>query len=493
MEMTVLRPDGLGPVDFGAPADEAFAELTDLIGVPDRVESITPLADGCVEGASWLDCVRGLRVVESGQLAAWDVHGLEVALVDAVFGTWPLEKTSLQFGDWHATATPGGTRLFTEEGVYPGMTVGELRAAVPSVEFTSNEGLLDSYRVTPGTNGGYWGRLDWDPATPTLDWQDIAAVQTALNNHGADLVVDGEWGPRTQSAWVDFLTEHSIEPFTSQLWLTPEIGEMLGLPPDDIVVATIQPRPLNRPFESSSSTVRLRPDGLGPVDFGTPMDAALAALVDVLGAPDSDTISTEPECTLAIEQARTVSWDSAGLHALFTDWPDRFDAPPAPLHLASWVMWSVPAPQVALATADGIGIGSTALEVRSLPNSSPMIPDVTQWGFAVTEQTGSVSGEIGWSVNLPYYFFDEQFARELQQALNRQGANLAVDGIVGPLTIQALSDFAAQHGIDGFSIESAWDSIQLTTEVLEVFWLLELPPDDATVTSMWAGDPSTCD
>ena len=239
--------------------------------------------------------------------------------------------------------------------------------------------------------------------------------------------------------------------------------------------------------------MRLRPDGLGPVDFGTPMDAALTALVDVLGAPDSDTISTEPECTLAIEQARTVSWDSAGLHALFTDWPDRFDAPPAPLHLASWVMWSVPAPQVALATADGIGIGSTALEVRSLPNSSPMIPDVTQWGFAVTEQTGSVSGEIGWSVNLPYYFFDEQFARELQQALNSQGANLAVDGIVGPLTIQALSDFAAQHGIDGFSIESAWDSIQLTTEVLEVLWLLELPPDDATVTSMWAGDPSTCD
>ena len=101
-----------------------------------------------------------------------------------------------------------------------------------------------------------------------------------------------------------------------------------------------------------------------------------------------------------------------------------------------------------------------------------MIPDVTQWGFQVAEPTGSVSGEIGWSVNLPYYFFDEQFARELQQAL---------------------TDFAEQQGINGFSIEPAWDSIQLTTEVLEAFWLLELPPDDATVTLMWAGDPSTCD
>jgi hypothetical protein len=221
---------------------------------------------------------------------------------------------------------------------------------------------------------------------------------------------------------VEFLTENSIEPFTSQLWLTPEIGEALGLPPDEIVVAAIEPRPRIRHLESPSSTISLRPGGLGPVDFGTPMDAALAALVGVLGAPDSDSVSNEPECTLAIEQTRTVSWDSAGLHVTFTDWPGRFDSPPAPLHLASWSLWSISAPEVALTTADGIGIGSTAGEVRSLPNSSPMIPDVTQWGFQVAEPTGSVSGEIGWSVHLPSYFFDEQFARELQQALNRQGA-----------------------------------------------------------------------
>jgi hypothetical protein len=493
LEMRVLRPDGLGPVDFGVPAEEALVDLISLLGAPDRVEPIGPLADGCVEGAGWLDCVRGLRVIESGQLAVSDSYGLEVALVDTHRDVWPQEQAPLQFRDWHATVGTGDTRLVTEEGLSAGMTVGELRTVVPWVEFTYNEGLLDSYSVTSGARGGYWGRLDWEPATPDIDWLGIAAVQTALNNHGADLVVDGEWGPRTQSAWAEFLTEQSIEPFTSQLWLTPEIGEALGLPPDDVVVATIEPRPSIRPFESPSSTLRLRPDGLGPVDFGTQMDAALTALVDVLGSPDSDTVSNEPECTLAIEQTRTVSWDSAGLHVTFTDWPGRFGSPPAPLHLASWALWSIPAPQVALTTADGIGIGSTAREVRSLPNSSPMIPDVTQWGFQVTEQTGSVSGDIGWSVHLPYYFFDEQFARELQQALNRQGASLAVDGIVGPRTIQALTDFAAQQDIDGFSIEPAWDSIQLTTEVLEAFWLLELPPDDATVTLMWAGDPSTCD
>ncbi len=129
----------------------------------------------------------------------------------------------------------------------------------------------------------------------------------------------------------------------------------------------------------------------------------------------------------------------------------------------------------------------------ALPNSSPMIPDVTQWGFRITERSGSVSGAFDWSINLPYYFIDEAFAIELQRALNRHDANLAVDGIVGPRTIRALTDFAEQQGVEDFSIEPAGDSIELSTGVLEVFWLLELPPDDAPVVSMWAGDPSTCD
>jgi hypothetical protein len=120
-----------------------------------------------------------------------------------------------------------------------------------------------------------------------------------------------------------------------------------------------------------------------------------------------------------------------------------------------------------------------------------MIPDVTQWGFAISDETGTVEGDLGWSVNLPYYFIDEPFAIELQQALNDHGADLAVDGVVGPATTDALIDFAAQQRID-VSIEPEYDSIRLTPEVLDVFWLLDLPPDNTPVTSMWAGDPSTC-
>jgi hypothetical protein len=236
----------------------------------------------------------------------------------------------------------------------------------------------------------------------------------------------------------------------------------------------------------------LRPDGLGSVDFGKPAEDALTVLIDMLGPPDGDTVSSEPECARAIHQTRTVHWETIGLHVLFTDWPGGYDLPPAPLHFATWAIEPTSPPQTQLATADGIRIGSRAADVRSLPNSSPMIPEVTQWGFTIADDTGAVSGQFAWSLNLPYYVIDEQFAVELQQALNNHGSNLAVDGVVGPATTQALIEFAAQHNIDEFSIEPAWDSIQLTPEVLEVFWLLELPPDDAPVTSMWAGDQSTC-
>ena len=202
-DVMALRPDGLGAVDFGTPAEEAITELTDVLDAPDRVEPIGPGGE-CVEGAGWLECVRALRIVDGGQLAVWDSYGLEVALVDTHRYVWPQEQTPLQFGDWHATAVPGDARLVTDGGLYPGMTVGELRAAAPGVEFTYNEGLLDSYSVNFGASGGYWGRLDWIPATTNIEGSDVAAIQEALNGQGADLIADGEWGPNTEAAWLAF-------------------------------------------------------------------------------------------------------------------------------------------------------------------------------------------------------------------------------------------------------------------------------------------------
>ena len=282
----------------------------------------------------------------------------------------------------------------------------------------------------------------------------------------------------------------------------PSMSTPTTMPTTEVAPTTAStiPPPTQPPAAATTTTIDdhradlavLRSDGLGSVDFGEPAEEALTSLIDMLGPPDGDTVSSDPECVLAIQQTRTVQWDTVGLRVLFTDWPGSYELPPAPLHFASWTLEPTSAPPTQLATPDGIRIGSTAAEVRSLPNSSPMIPDVNQWGFRIADDTGAVSGDFAWPVTLPYYFIDEPFAVELQQALNDNGATLAVDGIVGPATTQALIDFASQHNIDGFSIEPAWDSIQLTPEVLEVFWLLELPPDDAPVRSMWTGDQSTC-
>lgn len=254
-QLVELHPDGIGVVDFGTPADEALADLSATLGAPDRVETIEPDVADCVEGSSWLDCVHARRVVDEGQVAVWDGLGLEIALVDTDHDG---SRAALQFGDWHATLAASDTRLITPEGIYPGMTVGALKEAVPGVEFTFNEGALDSFYTASPEGAGYWGRLDWNPATTDIDSVDVGAVQTALVEHGADLAVDGTWGPRTQAAWLAFLAEQSIEPATGQLWLTPEIGTALGLPPEEITVATIEPRPAIDPATPLSAATPLR-------------------------------------------------------------------------------------------------------------------------------------------------------------------------------------------------------------------------------------------
>ena len=94
--------------------------------------------------------------------------------------------------------------------------------------------------------------------------------------------------------------------------------------------------PSTQPPPSTTTTIAdhsadlavLRSDGLGSVDFGTPAEDALTSLIDMLGPPDGDTVSPDPDCVLAIQQTRTVHWETIGLHVLFTDWPGSYELPP---------------------------------------------------------------------------------------------------------------------------------------------------------------------
>jgi len=234
-QLTILRPDGLGPVDFGTPADETIAALTDILGPFDRDETVDPVSIECVEGSGWRDC---LAVVESASILTWTKWGLNVLVTD--HGGWdgamPRSVPS-HFGSWQATPLSTGDTLVSTDGLRPGMTIGDLRVIRPDVEFGYGEGIISGvYIETP--NGGYWGELDWDSASAVNTWSELVrAVQVALNASGAELAVDGEWGPRSQRAWEAFFEENNLGPAPGTMWLTPDVGDALGVPPDNFTVA----------------------------------------------------------------------------------------------------------------------------------------------------------------------------------------------------------------------------------------------------------------
>ena len=380
------------------------------------------------------------------------------------------------------------------------LLVGSVVACGTSSDPTSDSGSALSTDSTPGTDPSTSVPDDTvggdDAPPPDLRRGDqgqwVVELQQELTRHGFPVSADGEFGAVTEDAVRDFQSANGL---TVDGVVGPLTWAALAAPatiPSSPSPTAASPTTTAETTPPAAQPLVLRSNGLGAVSFDDPADEALAVLTATLGPPDRDSVSTEPDCAPAIEQAQTVSWESLGLTVRFTDWPGAFDLPPAPLHFAYWNHSSAPTPKAALATADGIRIGSTAADVRSLPNSAPFIPNVTSWGFAISDGTGAVKGRFGRLVNLPYYSVDEQFAIALQQALNDRGAELTVDGVFGPATTDALIEFAAQQGIGGLSIEPNYDSIELTPEVLEVFWLLGLPPDDTPVTWMWAGDSDIC-
>ncbi len=324
--------------------------------------------------------------------------------------------------------------------------------------------------------------VDWIgfPTTTDIEGSDVAAIQEALNDQGADLIADGEWGPNTEAAWLAFLTDHDIEPFSPQLWLTPEIGQQLGLPPDDVIVATLEPRP-------AAETVAvplpiLRPSGLDRFDFGEPAADLVPELAALLGPPTEDTSDTPdgpgqfeylPGGFHAAYELRTVTWDAPDFQIVLSDVPyrgDRYDAPtPGVLTLMTWVTTS---PRFRLDS--GVGVGSTVAELKSGH------PDVRFGTYSVCEDPyDPASFEWPWLHGV----LDWDWISDLQRALNERGAELAVDGEYGPRTAAAVEELQNDLGLDG---GNGW----IGPESIDALELDE--PDSARITLLLGGSQGTC-
>ncbi len=357
----------------------------------------------------------------------------------------------------------------------------------------------------------------------------VERLQLQLNRlSGAGLVVDGRYGPATEravsawqqlrrmpmtgamesAAWVGLLPDRSCTtdlvvvedgratpnrldigwgvrgPATS--WGTTNRGPALWVGAAPEVADGVPPGVPSGPADIDELAILGR-DGVGPFRFGAGADEVQAWLVEQLGDPDVAVV--EPGQggwpLMSCAERRFSYWADAGFTVGFTDLngydatgtvADCDDAP----QLAGWYIvteaspWFAPghgeAPtiplELRLTTAEGIGLGATAGELRAAePNVTFSEWDIDEYTRSTFQTPSGMRGRIAWDP-----------VAEVQRALNEHGATLAVDGTFGPLSEAALVEFQASNGID----EDGLGSFTLDALGVDV-------PDDTPIIYLSAG------
>jgi hypothetical protein len=237
--------------------------------------------------------------------------------------------------------------------------------------------------------------------------------------------------------------------------------------------ATTTDEPTVTTAESATTTTSVEPailhaGGVGAVDFGTPMDEALAVLAVTLGTPDEvERVELDEEMCCGRGEADSVgcirlmgwaTWQQLGLRLTFSDWGG--DSPePAPPRLDRWEAFAA-----GVATVEGIGVGSTVDDLRRA------YPEV-QFGieqqmpvFTVASSTGSIKGVLDWPGG--------EFVGAVQQALAGAGVEVEVTG-----------EWNLDEPLNAFVGTGDWG---------DVLGALGLPPPEVAVGSMWAGEGEGC-
>lgn len=147
-----LRMDGLGAVAFGDNETDTMAILTGLLGEPER-ETMCNDLDYCT-GAGYGWC----RYIHDAQ---WESEKLSIVIADCERRDgWPDAPELISWRSWL------GTKLRTPEGVGPGSTLDEMRAAYGEELLVGFDecggGLYVAVRRPDGT-GGFHGHIPGPP------------------------------------------------------------------------------------------------------------------------------------------------------------------------------------------------------------------------------------------------------------------------------------------------------------------------------------------
>jgi hypothetical protein len=243
------------------------------------------------------------------------------------------------------------------------------------------------------------------------------------------------------------------------------VGPTATVPTTTITPATTSPTtspPTTVPTTGGAQVQQLRilrPDGIGPFDFGVEMSVVVPWATEALGAPVVGGLpeSVVPNLVGACPNQELVRWPAAALDLYFSEWEVVDDALvcTGTMRLVAWGVGSylgegasTASASVPLATQDGIGVGTTVAELIDRDAD----PTFMQWSDELVFPAGFYLGDpVPWEHLFGVLTWD--WVRDLQAALNEHGFELVVDGEVGPMTLAAVDAYQVQRGLP--SIEAA--------------------------------------